>query len=273
MAHVIVVGNEKGGAGKSTISVHLAVACVQSGVSVAAIDLDRRQRTFERYFENRRRWCEANDARLPMPDFGEVEAAKAPERALAEREEMNKVRDLIRSLSEKHDLIIIDSPGSNTPASRAAHGAADTIVTPLNDSFVDFDLLAEIDPVTGSVIRPSYYSQMVFEARQEKARQERKPIDWVVIRNRLASLDARNKRRVGDALETLSGRIGFRLAPGLNERVVFREMFPAGLTLIDLTDEGAKQTFSMSHVAARQELRELLTQLRLPVLADKPFGF
>ena len=273
VGHVVVVGNEKGGAGKSTVSVHLTVAALQAGLSVAAIDLDRRQRTFERYFDNRRRWCEANGVALLQPAFHAPLAADATDRGQAEREETRRTQDLIADLSASCDLVVIDSPGANTAASRAAHQVADTIVTPMNDSFVDFDLLAEIDPVTGDVVRPSYYSQMVFEARQAKAKSQRKPIDWVVIRNRLAALDARNKRRVGDALQTLSSRIGFRVAPGLSERVIFREMFPAGLTLIDLTDEGTGQTFSMSHVAARQELREMVANLRLPPLMGRDPGF
>jgi chromosome partitioning protein len=273
VGHVVVVGNEKGGAGKSTVSVHLTVAALQAGLKVAAIDLDRRQRTFERYFSNRRRWCEANGVALLQPQFHAPLAADSSDRSAAEREEARRTQDLIADLVEACDLVVIDSPGANTAASRAAHQVADTIITPMNDSFVDFDLLAEIDPVTGDVVRPSYYSQMVFEARQAKAKSQRKPIDWVVIRNRLAALDARNKRRVGDALATLSGRIGFRVAPGLSERVIFREMFPAGLTLIDLTDEGTGQTFSVSHVAARQELREMVSNLRLPPLAGRDFGF
>jgi chromosome partitioning protein len=273
VGHVVVVGNEKGGAGKSTVSVHLTVAALQSGLKVAAIDLDRRQRTFERYFDNRRRWCQGNGVTLVQPEFHTPATADASDRGAAEREEARRTQDLISDLVTSYDLVVIDSPGANTAASRAAHQLADTIITPMNDSFVDFDLLAEIDPVTGDVVRPSYYSQMVFEARQAKAKHQRRPIDWVVVRNRLAALDARNKRRVGDALATLSGRIGFRVAPGLSERVIFREMFPAGLTLIDLTDEGTGQTFSMSHVAARQELREMVLNLRLPVLAGRDIGF
>jgi chromosome partitioning protein len=273
IGHVIVVGNEKGGAGKSTMAVHLAVALSRCGLRVAAIDLDRRQRTFERYFENRARWAAQSGADLPKPEFSFLEKASATDRAAAERQETIATQDLIVAMLAKNDVVIVDAPGADTPASRAAHGCADTLVTPLNDSFIDFDLLAEMDPVTGAIGKPSVYAEMVWEARKIKAAAKGRPIDWVLVRNRLSPLDAKNKRRVGDALAALSQRIGFRVAPGLSERVIYREMFSVGLTLLDLTDEGAEASFTMSHVAARQELREMVLALKLPILNGKKLGF
>ena len=268
LGHVIVVGNEKGGAGKSTLSVHIAVACAISGLKVAALDLDRRQRTFERYFENRARWSATHETELPTPDFFYLSKATAERRDDAEAEETEATRTLIAAMRDSHDIVLVDAPGADTPASRAAHACADTLVSPLNDSFIDFDLLAEIDPVTGEVGKPSVYAEMVWEARKQKAASRGKPIDWVLMRNRLSPLDAKNKRRVGDALSALAQRIGFRVAPGLSERVIYREMFTAGLTLLDLTDEGAAATFTLSHVAARQELRDLILALKLPPLGE-----
>jgi chromosome partitioning protein len=90
------------------------------------------------------------------------------------------------------------------------------------------------------------------------------PIDWVVVRNRLAPQRMHNKEKMQDALEALSKRIGFRLAPGLGERVIFRELFPQGLTLLDLKDIGVKGQMNISNVTARQELRELMKALKLP---------
>jgi chromosome partitioning protein len=271
--HIIVVGNEKGGAGKSTMAVHLAISCARCGLKVAALDLDRRQRTFERYFENRSRWAEQNGADLPKPEFSFLTKATALDRIGADREETLATQDLIAKMAASNDIVIIDAPGADTPASRAAHGCADTLITPLNDSFIDFDLLAEMDPVTGNIGKPSVYAEMVWEARKVKAATTRTPIDWILVRNRLSPLDAKNKRRVGEALSSLAQRIGFRVAPGLSERVIYREMFSVGLTLLDLTDEGAESTFTMSHVAARQELREIVLALKLPMLVGKKLGF
>ena len=72
-----------------------------------------------------------------------------------------------------------------------------------------------------------------------------------------------NKKKVGGALEDLSRRIGFRVVPGFSERVIFREMFPRGLTVLDLKDTGVDQ-LNLSNIAARQEVRDLLRELKLP---------
>jgi chromosome partitioning protein len=266
-AHLIVVGNEKGGAGKSTLAVHLAIALLKSGFRVGAIDLDTRQRSFSRYFDNRARYSLAQGAELIAPSRIDVASSAARDLNVAEAEEAKALDDALGILGADHDFIVVDSPGRDSFLSRRAHGLADTIITPMNDSFVDFDLLAEVDPVTYAIQRPSIYSAMVWDGRKAKAQAQKRAIDWVVLRNRMSTLDARNKRRVGDALEALAGRIGFRIAPGLSERVVFREMFPSGLTLLDLAEEAGGANLQLSHVAARQELRELVAALKLPGLS------
>ena len=184
-----------------------------------------------------------------------------------------RFKEAISRLRGQCDFILIDAPGNDTHFSRLAHAAADTIITPVNDSFIDFDLLAEIDPDTFQVGRPSFYAELVWDCRKKKAQREKKSIDWIVMRNRVSMLDARNKRRVGEGLKKLSERIGFRLAPGFAERVIYRELFPLGLTLLDLTEDGSTIPFTMSHVAARQELRDLIIMLKLPSLTGERIPF
>lgn len=270
---VIVVGNEKGGAGKSTVAMHLTVALMRMDHKVGVIDLDVRQRTLTRYLENRQRWTQSTGSRLPMPEIIRVDASEERDLDLAEREETQRLEDSLRRLKASCDFVIVDAPGGNTFLSRLAHVHADTLITPLNDSFVDFDLLGDVNPQTLEVIRPSFYSEMVWGCRKQKARDSRRPIDWVVMRNRMSPLEARNKQKVGEALDKLARRIGFRLAPGLSERVIYRELFPAGLTLLDLTERGSNVSFTMSHVAARQELRDLIIILQLPELAGADISF
>lgn len=272
-AHVIVVGNEKGGAGKSTVVIHLAVALMRMGQTVGVIDLDLRQATLTRYLENRRRWAQRRAAALPMPLEQTLPMPAARSLDEAEAEEDAAWQAALEALKTRCDFIIVDAPGGDTHYARLAHASADTIVTPINDSFVDFALLADVDPDTFEVGRPSVYAAMVWECRKLKARTERRTIDWVVMRNRISMLDALNKRRVWEGLKKLSERIGFRLAPGFCERVIYRELFPAGLTLLDLTESGSKAPFTMSHVAARQELRELIIILKLPGLAGARMPF
>ncbi|OYX24768.1 MAG: ATPase [Rhodobacterales bacterium 32-66-7] len=220
MARIIVVGNEKGGSGKSTTCMHVATALARMGQRVGALDLDLRQRSFARYAENRRAYLAKVGLTLPSPDFQELPVA---------------------------------------------HTLADTLITPMNDSFVDFDLLARVDPVSGQILGPSIYAEMVWGARQRRAEAGMAPIDWIVVRNRLGAQAMHNKKKVGGALEDLSRRIGFRVLSGFSERVIFRELFPRGLTLLDLADTGVDQ-LSLSNIAARQELRDLMSGLKLPAL-------
>ena len=265
-AHVIVVGNEKGGAGKSTVAIHLAIALMRMGKAVCVIDLDVRQASLSRHLQNRRAWAEKRGAKLPIP--AEARLPLSAERNLdtAEAEEKAAFDATVTDLKARCDYLVIDSPGGDTHYARLAHSIADTLITPINDSFVDFALLADVDADTFEVGRPSIYAEMVWECRKRKAMTDKRSMDWVVMRNRISTLDAKNKRRVGKGLRVLSERIGFRLAPGFSERVIYRELFPTGLTLIDLTEAGSAMTFTMSHVAARQELRELLIILKLPGL-------
>lgn len=250
MAHIIVVGNEKGGSGKSTTSMHVATALARMGHTVGGLDLDVRQRSFGRYLENRGAFRAREGLDLPMPVMAQLGEGSDP------------LTPALELLEKQCDFILLDCPGSHTKLSQMAHTVADTLITPMNDSFVDFDLLARMSP-EGQVLGPSIYAEMVWGARQMRGQAGAGPIDWLVLRNRLGTQQMHNKRKVGGALASLSKRIGFRVAPGFSERVIFRELFPRGLTLLDLKDVGT-ETLSMSHIAARQELRDLITELKLP---------
>ncbi len=263
MAHIIVVGNEKGGSGKSTTCMHVATALARMGHRVGALDLDLRQRSFGRYIENRRAWLAKAGKDLPTPDYRELPDVAEADLAPGENPYDHRLSAAVGALEPISDFIVIDCPGSHTRLSQVAHSLADTLITPLNDSFVDFDLLARIDPDTNKVKGPSIYSEMVWNARQLRAQAGLKPIDWIVLRNRLGAQQMHNKKKVGAALEDLSKRIGFRVSPGFSERVIFRELFPRGLTLLDLKDTGVDQ-LNLSNIAARQEVRDLLKELKLP---------
>lgn len=263
MAHIIVVGNEKGGSGKSTTSMHVATALVRMGHKVGAVDLDLRQQSFGRYIENRTAYLRKSGLDLPVPEYRLLPDI-APE-DVPEGENLQDMRlsEAVSDLASRMDFVMIDCPGSHTRLSQLAHSMADTLVTPLNDSFVDFDLLARVDGETHKVLGPSVYSEMVWSARQMRIRAGVAPIDWIVVRNRLGSQHMHNKRKVGEALQNLSRRIGFRVAPGFSERVIFRELFPRGLTLLDLKDIGVGG-LNLSSIAARQEVRDLVKAMNLP---------
>jgi chromosome partitioning protein len=251
-AHVLVVGNEKGGSGKSTTGLHIAVALLDQGARVATLDLDARQGTFTRYLENRAAYAMRKGIDLPMPRHVAVHASKD------EAEEKANFAAALEPALGAADFVVIDTPGSDTPLSRLAHTLADTLLTPMNDSFIDLDLLARVDPDTLKVVWPSVYAEAVWKQRQVRAIEGGRPIDWVVMRNRLSALAARNKRDMGTVLDALSKRIGFRVAAGHSESVNYRELL--------LSEKGAP-SLTLSHVAARQEVRDLLTALNLPRVA------
>jgi chromosome partitioning protein len=242
---------------------HVATALARMGHRVGALDLDLRQKTFARYLENRANFALKNGLDLPMPDYRELPEIAKESLEAGENVYDRRLSAAVSALEASSDFIVIDCPGSHTRLSQVAHSLADTLVTPLNDSFVDFDLLARVNPETNAVTGPSVYSEMVWNARQLRAQAGLKPIDWVVVRNRVGAQNMHNKQKMTDAIADLSRRIGFRTAPGFTERVIFRELFPRGLTLLDLKDIGVVN-FNISNVAARQELRDLMKGLQLP---------
>jgi len=245
-AHVVVLGNEKGGTGKSTVAMHMAIAFANAGGRVGVLDLDPRQRTVSRYIENRAETVRKTGIQLPLPSVYELSGGSIE----------NLAEVALRAISQE-DLLIIDTPGFATELSRAGHVFADTLITPMNDSFIDLDVLGRVEPETFKVLHPSHYAELVWETRKERASQNRNPLRWFVLRNRLSHLDARNKRAMEQAILSLSERIGFIPVAGLGERVIYRELFLSGLTLMDMRTPGVGIGMSVSHVAARHELRTL----------------
>ncbi len=260
---VIVVGNEKGGAGKSTLAIHIACGLLHAGRRVAIIDLDLRQRSMSHFFSHRAAWTAANNVVLPMP----IEPDLGDGKALARAAEAEQLATFEAAFAEAQaaEVILIDTPGGDTALSRAAHARADQIVTPMNDSFVDFDMLGSVDPVTLDLLKPSTYSESVWEARKHRAIKEGRhaAIDWIVVINRMAVAEARNRRRLEERMLKLAKRVGFRVGPGLRDRVIYRELFPFGLTVADLSNEVRPVAVSLAHVAARQEMRNLMQSLGL----------
>ena len=256
-AHVIVLSYEKGGSGKSTIAMHLIIGLMKRGFTVASLDLDASQGTLSRYVQNRETFSEASDYELDLPEHRTLYSSGAPLQSDADDENRRNLGAMIDELAY-NDFIVIDTPGSADPISRLGLTFADTLITPLNDSFVDLDLLAQVDAEGRRILRLGQFGQRVLDERHRRKQSGRESLDWIVMRNRLTHIDARNKRQVGQILSMLGVRLKFRSVSGFGERVVFRELFPRGLTLLDLSDEAVNAKLSISHVAARQELRSLL---------------
>jgi chromosome partitioning protein len=180
-AHVVVLGNEKGGSGKSTTAMHVAVALMNVGQRVATIDLDSRQRSFTHYVENRRAWARHAGIDLKVPVHFCV--ARGAKLKLDENEaiEFAGFAEAIASVEQSHDFVVVDTPGTDSYLTRLAHSMADTLITPLNDSFVDFDVLGTVDATTFAVTGESHYAEMVRDARRQRRLIDGTRMDWVVV--------------------------------------------------------------------------------------------
>ena len=254
---VITLGNQKGGTGKSTTAMQLAVALIKLGYKVGSIDLDGTQGTLSRYIDNRGNLGRANGREILLPKHRRIEPSAAPNRDAKEGEERARLQEAMAALADR-DYVVIDTPGSDSYLARLGHAQADLLITPLNDSLLDVDILAEIDPHKRQVLGPSAYCKMIWDQNDRRTTSAQAPIDWIVMRNRLAHINARNNREISGLLTQLSARIGFRLEPGFSERVIFRELFFKGLTLLDLPEDSDGEPKIASHRNARKELRDLL---------------
>jgi chromosome partitioning protein len=261
---------KKGGSGKSTVAMHISIALLKLGHRVATIDLDTRQKSFTTYVENRRAWAEKTridrpDFALDMPEHFTIEHGSEADEAAG----CTALADKIDALAETYDFIVIDTPGREGSLTRPAHSMADTLVTPMNDSFVDFDLLGTVDPENFTASGINHYAQMVDDVRRQRRMVDGSAIDWIVLRNRLSMTTTRNKRLVGQALSQLSQMLDFRSVDGLAERMIFREFFPRGLTALDDLNEATLGTRpTMSHVTARQEVAVLVNAMALTAAKD-----
>lgn len=257
---VIVVGNEKGGTGKSTLAMHLIVWFLRHGKTVSSVDLDGRQGTLSHYIQNRAAYSETHGISLGLPEHLSVSVRDYA--TTEERETDEKTfSGTIEQLRRESDVVIIDTPGSDGALFRTAHETADILISPINDSLLDLDVLAKVEPESLTVKAPGRYAQTVWRARQKRAAEHRPQMQWFVVRNRVMHVATRNEKVMWKLLTALGGRIGFTPLAGLGERIIYRELFLKGLTLLDLGGKNGAAKLSAAHLAARQELRGILAAL------------
>lgn len=246
---VIVVANEKGGVGKSTIAFHLAVALADAGLSILALDLDRRQQTLATVLRNREATARRLGIAMPMPRHLVL---NVPSGAMLCQE--------INRLGWGSDVIVIDVAGFDSGIARRAIALADTLVTPVNSSFVDLDLLAKLNPVSFALEAPGAFTIAVTEIREARRRAGVPDIDWIVAQNRIRRNSSQNQSRIERVITAIAPELGFRTSSGLSDRVAYRELFLLGLSHLDLR-RIPSMARARSH--ASQEILTLLTDLAL----------
>jgi chromosome partitioning protein len=267
MSHIIVIGNEKGGSGKTTTAMHLIISLLKLGFKVGTLDLDSRQQSLTRYVDNRKQFVAKKNIQLMMPEHYALSRSENNNKQESDKEEEASFTAMLDKL-QSNDFIVIDTPGSDAYLSRIAHSYADTVITPMNDSFVDLDLIGNVNADTFDSMRPGIYSAMLWEQKMKKIARTKKEINWIIVRNRLSTLDAINKRNMEVSIAKLAKRFGFKVAPGFGDRVIFKELFLHGLTLHDAQNSGEIR-MSTSVIAARQELREFIKALEIPEVIER----
>ncbi|HVB90409.1 MAG TPA: division plane positioning ATPase MipZ [Beijerinckiaceae bacterium] len=267
-AHVIVVGNEKGGAGKSTLSIHIMVALLKAGRRVATIDLDTRQRTLTRFIENRASFGAGAEWPVETPLHFAPDRGESDDKRANETKEFAAFADAVSAVEHDFEFVVVDTPASDSYLMRLAHSLADTLVSPVNDSYIDIDVFSRVHHDRRQRGQIAHYADLVLEARRRRRLVDGGVIDWVLVRNRIASLQSNNARQIAVSLGKLARELQFRAVDGLHDRVIFRELFPIGLTALDPIEEASKHgVLTPSQQAARREIDELVDSLRLPARA------
>ena len=264
-AHVIVVGNEKGGTGKSTLSIHLSVALMKAGFRVATIDLDTRQQTLTRFYENRGSWAKSAPWDVELPFHFALERGNSDNVRDNETREFADFAEAIGQVEHAFEFVVIDTPASDSYLMRLAHSLADTLVSPVNDSYIDVDVFSRVHHDRTKRGAVAHYADLVLDARRKRQQVDQGMIDWVIVRNRIASLQSNNAKQIAVSLSRMSSELKFRPADGLHDRVIFRELFPIGLTALDPIEEAMRTgALSTSQQSARREIEELVATLQLP---------
>ena len=266
----IVIGNEKGGSGKSTTVINLIFGLLDGGHTVTCVDLDFRQQTLNRFLECRTAYAEANGLQLAMPDLRRFSPSALGQVASARGAELSRFDSFMSGLQGHSDFIVIDTPGNDTILGGYAHSHADVLITPVNDSFIDLDVIVKLSPLNFEYIGPGHYTESVWRQRETKVARDKYPSEWLVLRNRLSALESNNKRAMDKVMGQLVKRFGFRVLQGFGERVIFRELFLKGQTLFDVTASGGDNKRTMSHVAARHEVRNLLKAVQKSIGSTIP---
>ncbi len=253
-AHIIVIGNEKGGTGKSTIAMHLAIKLLNEGFSVATMDFDGRQGSLSKYIQNRKNFCADNNLHLGIPEHYVVKPTNDYNRI---PEDLNRIHDLILDIKSRYDAIIIDTPGSKNYLFEAAHQYADTLITPMTDSLVDLGAIADIDIANNRIKSPGHYADFVWETKKFLAAHGKNYLNWIVCGNKISATRSRNKEFIFEQLEKIGKTYGFRFCSGLKDRVIYRELFLEGLTVLDMNLSGLNRRMTTSHLAAKIEIKNL----------------
>jgi chromosome partitioning protein len=127
---ILTVGNTKGGVGKTTLAVQLAISRALSGRDVLMVDGDSQ-----------------GSAQIAVAI--RAEAGRLPALACAQYPEGRLLRDQVRHQAGKYDDVVIDAGGNDSTALRAALVLSDVLLVPFLPRSVDVWALADIAALIG----------------------------------------------------------------------------------------------------------------------------